>query len=345
MLNKLITIIFLQTWLSLAYAESVIVIADVLNVRNQPRGKRITRILEGQQFQISKTQGGWGEIILKNGKTGWIHLDYVKPFITNDQSIPLQKFCNQINREFLRLGQKETQCLPDDWTATHYSVQGRPLLYTVLGKRGKVSLLLCSVHSDENTTYHCFRLRQWLKNRKSQITRRLVIMPLVNPDGYFHSPKTRQNGRGVDLNRNLPTSRWIQLSNKRWKQTGASKRRYPGKRCNSEPENQFLIHLIQKYRPDRIISLHSPLHFIDLDYSSKKNTVLKKAKSLAWIFSKSSHFKFLDYRTFPGSLGRYASEWGIPVYTVEFPSATSQKQQRYFQQIHQSMLDLLNSSL
>ncbi len=332
-------------WLSSAYAGSVIVIADVLNVRSEPKGRRIARVLEGQQFQMFQTQQGWGQILFRKGEKGWIHLDYVKPFIPNSPSILLDQFCQQINREFSKLAQKETQCLAEDWTATHYSAQGRPLLYTVLGTEGQVSLLLCSVHSDENTTYHCFRLRQWLKEREDLIKRRLVIMPLVNPDGYFHSPKTRQNGRGVDLNRNLPTARWVQLAYKTWRKKGSSKRRYPGRRSNSEPENQFLIDLIQKYQPDRIISLHSPLHFIDLDYSSNNRSVLKKAKLLAWTFSKDSHFKFLDYRTFPGSLGRYASEWEIPVYTVELPSATSKNQQGYFQQIHQSMLKLLNDSL
>ena len=332
-------------YVSFVYAESIIVIANVLNVRHVPKGKRIARAFYGQQYPILESNQGWGKILLKNGKQGWVHLDYVKPYILNSQQIPLKKFCQQLNQDFAKLRQKDIHCIPEDWSAVTYSAQGRPLLYTILGKQGKVSLLLCSVHSDENTAYHCFRLRQWLKTMKDQIKRRFIIMPLVNPDGYFRSPKTRQNGRGVDLNRNLPTARWHWLAQKKWKQGGASQRRYPGNRANSEPENQFLIDLIQKYQPDRIISLHSPLHFIDLDYSTKNSSNLKKAKLLAWTFSKSSQFEFRDYRTFPGSLGRYASEWGIPTYTVEFASAIAKKQQGYFEKIHQSMLDLLNAIL
>ena len=49
-----------------------------------------------------------------------------------------------------------------------------------------------------------FEARYWGKDKK------IVIAPLVNPDGFFSKPPKRTNSRGVDINRNFPTRDWRQ---------------------------------------------------------------------------------------------------------------------------------------
>lgn len=74
-----------------------------------------------------------------------------------------------------------------------------------------------------------------------------VVLYLVrtgNPDG--RAAGTRQNARGVDLNRNFP---W------RWR-AGAHGTYYPGPRAGSEPETRALMRFVRRVRPQLAIYYH-----------------------------------------------------------------------------------------
>jgi murein peptide amidase A len=74
-----------------------------------------------------------------------------------------------------------------------------------------------------------------------------VVLYLVrtgNPDG--RAAGTRQNARGVDLNRNFP---W------RWR-PGARGTYYPGPKAGSEPETRALMRLVRRVRPQLAIYYH-----------------------------------------------------------------------------------------
>lgn len=329
---------------------SVIVEADVLNVRSKPWGERIGRVYDGQQFLVEERQGEWGRIIYKTGEKGWISLDYTRQYVAPVPTVSEDKYCTELNAEFDLLGWKDIRCRPEEWKSGGTSVQGRPLLYNeIKGAGPSLTLMICSVHSDENTCYQCFRLNDMLRKNPHLLINRLIIVPLLNPDGFLRKKKTRTNAHGVDLNRNLPSSDWQKLAINAWiHHYSRDPRRNPGPNANSEPENHFLLDLIEHMQPDKIISIHSPLNFLDLDFleqpSDDQNLrqVSEKATALAADISKNSNFRFRSYNTFPGSLGRYGSEWRIPIFTLELPDVNPSLSASFFTRVRDSLVHSFN---
>jgi protein MpaA len=337
-------------------SEQIVITADRLNVRDEVWGKKLGKVYEGQQFEITQEKEDWALIEYEFGKFGWIFLDYARPALQANEvkNTSLSQFCVRVNTELKKLGWKDISCNSDDWQSTWHSEKGQPLIYKVFGdeKSKHTTLLMCSVHSDEDTTYHCFRFMELLRSNQELIQQRLVLIPLLNPDGFFSHPRSRTNANGVDLNRNLPTKDWASLAHRQWKWSYQKNPRYnPGKSAGSEEENQFLVSIILKYKPDKIVSLHSPLDFIDLDYMDKREgdkellAVRKRAWFQAKNFAEQSGTRFRDYRTFPGSLGRFGDEWKIPIYTLEFPDRPGNQAAKEFERFKSAMLELFNTNL
>ena len=131
------------------------------------------------------------------------------------------------------------------------------------------------------------------------------VVPVLNPDGL--KMKTRTNANSIDLNRNFPTHDWTELAQTYWKKsTSSNPRRFPGKEGGSEPETKCAMKQIEDFKPDFIVSVHTPLKVLDFD--GPKVSPPPKFDYLPW--------KSLGHM--PGSLGRYMwFERQTPVLTME----------------------------
>lgn len=79
----------------------------------------------------------------------------------------------------------------------------------------------------------------------------LWVVPNANPDGTARG--TRQNARGVDLNRNWP---------RKWKRvTGYYN---SGRRPASEPETRAMRRFLNQVDPNYVVSIHTPLYGLDV---------------------------------------------------------------------------------
>jgi murein peptide amidase A len=140
-----------------------------------------------------------------------------------------------------------------------------------------------------------------------------IFVPLLNPDGLLRDSSVRTNARGVDLNRNMPGSRWHEIGYQRWTERALKNPRYaryfPGNEPLSEPETAFLARLIGTFKPHAIVSLHSPLNLVDFDGPGRPP---QKLGSLP----------LRRLGNFPGTLGFFGGiEQKIPVITVELASS------------------------
>jgi protein MpaA len=201
------------------------------------------------------------------------------------------------------------------------SVQGRNLWAHVLGEGSNVTMIFAAVHGNETATpYLVHELRAHLKRHPEILqNRRVILIPALNPDGL--QARRRYNARGVDINRNYPGT---------WRRPRRGESFRPGARAASEPETQAMMQLVAKYRPDKIVSIHQPLHC--LAYSGERS------RTLARIIAQHNGYRIksnIGYPT-PGGFGGYCETIiETPVVTLELPW---QKPQAAWQRNARSLL-------
>lgn len=187
------------------------------------------------------------------------------------------------------------------------SAKGRPIFHldkTGTNKNPKKILAKALIHGDE--TLSGVVARAWMERlEKIDPRNSWRIIPMANPDGT--KEKTRTNANGVDLNRNFPTKDWQGDAVQYWKDKMKSDpRRNPGPEAASEVETKCLLKHLDEFKPDFIISVHTPLGVLDLD--GPKISAPPNFKPLPWT----------SLGNFPGSLGRYMwVDRKIPVLTIE----------------------------
>lgn len=229
------------------------------------------------------------------------------------------------------------------WKSPLKSHNGVPLIYAEFGHGSNTTLILGGVHPDELTPIPLvFKFANHLQTNPNLIPEdsRVIVAPLVNPDGFLQKSARRTNFRGVDLNRNFFTRDWYSSARHWWaERRQKNPRHFPGPIPNSEIETMYQIWLIDTFKPDKIISLHAPLGFYDYDGPTEQKpraltSSEEKAKSLVQNMSASSrNYKIVDYSFYPGSLGNYAgNERGIPTVTLELETTNPTKIGQYWTQ-------------
>ena len=198
-------------------------------------------------------------------------------------------------------------------TASEYgrSVEGVPLT-VYLPETGATELvILAAIHGDEAET--TVVVSEALRCLPSGELRAAVIL-CGNPDGLLRG--TRGNVRGVDLNRNFPTSNWS--PDPVHYKTRANDARdialSPGSQPASEPETTALLALLDRLKPRAVVSIHAALACIDDAGGSHLGRQLAARCDLPLLTE-------IGYPT-PGSMGTWASEQGLNLVTWELEAAS-----------------------
>ncbi len=196
------------------------------------------------------------------------------------------------------------------WQIIGKSERGRPVYLLDIGQGEHPTVIFGAFHGDEQAGFHLVcQLADTLYAQPQLIHKRVLLVPVVNPDGLLN--RTRFNANKVDINRNFPTANWSPVARK--------KRYFPGRQPGSEAETQLVMWLLEKYHPARIISIHDAL---------KMNNFNGPAERLATLLAGYNHYPVtadVGYPT-PGSFGNYAGvEHHIPTVTLELPDVGPQE--------------------
>ena len=137
-------------------------------------------------------------------------------------------------------------------TVLGHSVRGRPISVVERGDpaAGRKVLVFGEIHGNENAGVAVARR---LERAATPPDADLWIVEHLNPDGV--ATGSRQNARGVDLNRNFPYG---------WRRIGRrGDPTWSGQRPLSEPETRIARRLVRRLRPAVTVWFHQPLALVD----------------------------------------------------------------------------------
>jgi murein peptide amidase A len=260
------------------------------------------------------------------------------------EAAELDRWCSDTRAAMRQMNWRMDPCAKKvPWRVGGHSVEGRPLVYAEFGDPASTNttLVMTMVHGDEITPlYVGIGLANWLMEHRAQYAQaHVIIAPLVNPDGFFHKPRTRGNARGVDVNRNFRTHDWQAEALREWKaKFNSDPRRFPGSAPSSEPETLFQEDLIHRDKPQKILSVHAPLNVLDYDGPTPLSLTTFPREYVQECLRLRRQLKAVSTGFFPGSLGNYAGrEMGIPTITLELPSANAKMAYTYWRRFQKGI--------
>jgi murein peptide amidase A len=182
------------------------------------------------------------------------------------------------------------------------SVRGRPIGVTRIGDPVVAAKLLVvgCIHGDECAGRGVVDV---LRRLPPPPGTQWLLVRNANPDGLAR--RTRQNARGVDLNRNTAHG---------WRGLGpAGTRFHAGRRPFSEPETRALRGLILRERPALTIWFHQPLGLVDLPEAG--------SAAAARRYARMTGLPLRRLPAYPGSLSRWQNARLRPgsSFVVELP--------------------------
>lgn len=191
-----------------------------------------------------------------------------------------------------------------------FTSKGLPVPAYVFNNDGPEVLILGGVHGDEIEGVIAAQelLKYFMNSFPYKLN--LTLVPQFNLEGVIY--KTRGNGNGVDLNRNLPT--------KDWSPEVKTPRYHPGPSAGSEAENRGLMTYLESKKPAFILSLHSWHPVLNVNGNCHQ---------IAEVLARHTGYKIdadIGYPT-PGCLGTYSGiERNLPTLTYEIERGLAAEQ-------------------
>jgi len=208
-----------------------------------------------------------------------------------------------------------------------YSVQNRPINAYYFGDGATTMLFTGAIHGNEvSSKYLMDALVSYLEEHAREIPsdRRVVVVPMVNPDGV--AAGTRYNAHNVNLNRNFATTNWVSDT---VVSGGSVEQGAGGSSALSEPESAALTTFTQNLQPRLVVTYHSQGSLIN-------SNDVGIAATLGPQYAAMTKYKFVSSDATTGAFGfemtgtyeDWLAERSTPAILIELPTNTG----RYFTQ-------------
>lgn len=200
--------------------------------------------------------------------------------------------------------------LPGAGEVMGMSMSGRPILGYTFGTGSECLFVFGGIHGNEKGTVTLLeKFRDTLADQPNLVApnKRVLIIPLVNPDGYL-TRTDKLNVRGVNLNRNFPTASWIQ--------TEGRVNTFAGIEPFSELESQVVRSAVQRCQPTMMLSFHSQGALVSPEAGTESQALGK------W-YAEQTGYEYFDEWDFAGTAtGWFEAITGKPAITIELTSHT-----------------------
>ncbi len=204
----------------------------------------------------------------------------------------------------VRIEQEEQASIKIEKKTFGTSVMGRPIEGYEIGNGSDAVLLFASIHGDEVGTADLLnRFVQELQADPGKIskTKRLIVIPIANPDGYYDRTD-KLNADLVNLNLNFATSNW--------KKYGPEET-YAGPEPFSEPESKVIKQVVEQYNPSMMISYHAMGALVSPE-DGDASVALGE-----WYVGKTGYEYYLDWDYSGTATKWFVETTGKPAITVE----------------------------
>ncbi|MDR1563571.1 MAG: M14 family metallocarboxypeptidase, partial [Oscillospiraceae bacterium] len=244
-----------------------------------------------------------------------------------------------------------------------YSVEGRPIHAVSIGNGSETVFYAAAFHALEWLTAAvllrfmedvCIKLRHQGQLGGVDLSFalqkcRLVLVPMVNPDGVYHvlnngwdKRSWQANSRGVDLNHNYGAG-WDTLHQMEIEAgiTGPGPTRYGGTHPESEPETRAITGFCRKVRPSLAIAFHSQGEEIYWDYPPYTPP---KSKMIARILAAASGYEMSEPVTLASHGGFkdwFVKEIGNPAFTIEIGKGQNPLPIEDLEPVYKRLIELL----
>ncbi len=131
---------------------------------------------------------------------------------------------------------------PVKWRLDFESTKRRPIETAIFGKGPKRIAVLSSLTGNSEATVALVEKMAgvFARDELMPVQLSVLVVRTPNPDGLVD--RTLTNSRGVDLNRNFPSTRFT-----------ASPTRETGEKPGSEPETRAIVQLLNQFHPEMVI--------------------------------------------------------------------------------------------
>lgn len=201
-----------------------------------------------------------------------------------------------------------------------YSAKGRAINAYYFGSGGSAVVYTGAIHGNETSTKSL--MDKWIADLEANARAipagiSIVVVPIINPDGY--ATGTRTNGNNIDLNRNFGTNDWKKDI------TTVTNAPFPGGGGDapmSQPETKAIASLVSRVGARLVLSYHSIGGVLAANQVGNSSAYARTYSGLSGYRNTTGSTTTFEYAVSGTADDYYGEKLGVPSILIELGSHT-----------------------